>query len=146
MTGPACDSAQEMRPRRFFRRTGGCGGGKLRSHDRHLRELFQTPLPEEFDYKRQGLDEGRRGRGAERADLTATWPWATGQIALSAVQYSLIPHGLALLGRRRISSSNGIIPDPCAGVSVNGLPARSGAAAKTCGKKSIPALCATPFK
>ena len=117
-------------------------GGKLRSHYRHLRELFQTPQPEEFDHKRQGLDEGRRGRGAERAVLTATWPWAsTGQIALTAVQYSLIPHGLALLGRRKTASSN-----RCADVSANGRPARSGAAAKTCGKKSIPALCATPFK
>jgi len=116
----------------------------MRSHYRHLRELFQTPQPEEFDHKRHGLDESRRGGGAETAVLTDAWPWAsTGRIACSAVQCSLIPHGWALLGRRKISSSN-----PCAGVSVsvNGRPARSGAAAKTCGKKSILALCATPFK
>ncbi len=119
----------------------------MRSHDRHLRELFQTAQPEEFDHKRPGLEEARRGSGAETAVFTAAWPWAsTGRIACSAVQYSLIPHGWPLLGRRRISSSNGIKPDSGAGVSVNGLPARSGAAAKTCGKKSIPAFRATLFK
>ena len=122
-------------------------GGKTRSHYRHLRELFQTPKPEEFDHKRPGLAEAQHGGGAETAVLTDAWPWAsTRRIALSAVQYSLIPHGWALLGRLRISSSNGRKPGPFAGVSVNGLPARSGAAAKTCGKKSMPALCATPFK
>src|SRR6266576_2276684 len=108
-------------------------GGKTRSHYRHLRELFQTPKPEEFDHKRPGLDEARRGSGAETAVLADAWTWtSTRRIACSAVQYSLIPHGWALLGRWRISSSNGL--KPCAGVSVNGLPARSGAAAKTCGK------------